>query len=84
MWQRSGTENNDRLLLQTVKTAGGLAVTVDNGEGCAQMPVVAHQHCHAGFRRGSKPIKIYAGCRAARIGLERILIIGERGTLVCS
>jgi soluble P-type ATPase len=30
-----GNGNNDRLLLQTVKTAGGLAVAVDNGEGCA-------------------------------------------------
>lgn len=30
-----GNGNNDRLLLQAVKTAGGLAVAVDNGEGCA-------------------------------------------------
>lgn len=30
-----GNGNNDRLLLQTVKQAGGLAVAVDNGEGCA-------------------------------------------------
>jgi len=28
--------------------------------------------------------KILEKCRAARIGLERILIIGERDTLVCS
>ena len=30
-----GNGRNDRLLLQTVKEAGGLAVAVDNGEGCA-------------------------------------------------
>lgn len=30
-----GNGNNDRLLLKTVKDAGGLAVAVDNGEGCA-------------------------------------------------
>jgi soluble P-type ATPase len=30
-----GNGNNDRLLLSTVKQAGGLAVAVDNGEGCA-------------------------------------------------
>lgn len=30
-----GNGNNDRLLLQTVKAAGGLAIAVDNGEGCA-------------------------------------------------
>jgi soluble P-type ATPase len=30
-----GNGNNDRLLLQAAKAAGGLAVAVDNGEGCA-------------------------------------------------
>jgi soluble P-type ATPase len=30
-----GNGNNDRLLLGAVKKAGGLAVAVDNGEGCA-------------------------------------------------
>lgn len=30
-----GNGNNDRLLLQVVKESGGLAVAVDNGEGCA-------------------------------------------------
>ena len=30
-----GNGNNDRLLLKAVKDAGGLAVAVDNGEGCA-------------------------------------------------
>jgi len=27
--------NNDRLLLRAVKESGGLAIAVDNGEGCA-------------------------------------------------
>ena len=30
-----GNGQNDRLLLKAVKDAGGLAVAVDNGEGCA-------------------------------------------------
>src|SRR5260370_7763826 len=30
-----GNGNNDRRMLQAVKQAGGLAVAVDNGEGCA-------------------------------------------------
>ena len=30
-----GNGNNDVLLLKTVKQAGGLAVAVDNGEGCS-------------------------------------------------
>jgi soluble P-type ATPase len=30
-----GNGNNDRLLLQAVKQSGGLAIAVDNGEGCA-------------------------------------------------
>lgn len=30
-----GNGNNDRLLLVRVKEAGGLAIAVDNGEGCA-------------------------------------------------
>jgi soluble P-type ATPase len=30
-----GNGNNDRLLLKTVKEGGGLAIAVDNGQGCA-------------------------------------------------
>ncbi len=30
-----GNGNNDRLMLRTVRQAGGLAIAVDNGEGCA-------------------------------------------------
>jgi soluble P-type ATPase len=30
-----GNGNNDRLLLQAVRAGGGIAVAVDNGEGCA-------------------------------------------------
>jgi soluble P-type ATPase len=35
-----GNGNNDRLLLKTVKEGGGLAVAVDNGEGCAMDALV--------------------------------------------
>jgi soluble P-type ATPase len=35
-----GNGNNDRLFLKTVKEAGGLAVAVDNGEGCSIDAVV--------------------------------------------
>ncbi|HLY16621.1 MAG TPA: hypothetical protein VKR61_05325 [Bryobacteraceae bacterium] len=31
-----GNGNNDRLLLKTVREGGGLAIAVDNGEGCAR------------------------------------------------
>jgi soluble P-type ATPase len=30
-----GNGNNDRMLLKVVKASGGLAIAVDNGEGCA-------------------------------------------------
>lgn len=36
-----GNGNNDRLLLKTVRDAGGLAIAVDNGEGCAIDTIVA-------------------------------------------
>lgn len=36
-----GNGNNDRLLLKTVRDAGGLAVAVDNGEGCALDAILA-------------------------------------------
>jgi len=36
-----GNGNNDRLLLGTVRDAGGLAIAVDNGEGCAIDTILA-------------------------------------------
>ncbi|MCG6990074.1 MAG: ATPase P [Gemmatimonadetes bacterium] len=36
-----GNGNNDRLLLKAVRDAGGLAVAVDNGEGCALDAILA-------------------------------------------
>jgi len=36
-----GNGNNDRLLLGPVKAAGGLAIAVDNGEGCAVETLLA-------------------------------------------
>lgn len=36
-----GNGNNDRLLLKTVRDSGGLAIAVDNGEGCAIDTILA-------------------------------------------
>jgi soluble P-type ATPase len=36
-----GNGNNDRLHLQVVKDAGGLAIAVENGEGCALDAILA-------------------------------------------
>jgi soluble P-type ATPase len=38
-----GNGNNDRLLLRAVKQAGGLAIAIDNGEGCA-LDALVHAH----------------------------------------
>ena len=38
-----GNGRNDRLLFEAVRTAGGLCIAVDNGEGCA-MDVILHAH----------------------------------------
>ena len=38
-----GNGNNDELLLKAVREAGGLAVAVDNGEGCS---ILAMQNAH--------------------------------------
>jgi soluble P-type ATPase len=46
-----GNGNNDRLLLQVVREAGGLAIAVDNGEGCA---LDALRHAHI-FISGAAP-----------------------------
>ncbi|MEJ2186067.1 MAG: ATPase P [Gemmatimonadota bacterium] len=36
-----GNGNNDRLMLEAVRDAGGLAIAVDNGEGCALDAILA-------------------------------------------
>lgn len=38
-----GNGNNDRLMLAAVKRAGGFAIAVDNGEGCA-VDALIHSH----------------------------------------
>jgi soluble P-type ATPase len=38
-----GNGHNDRLFFEAVRTAGGLCIAVDNGEGCA-MDVILHAH----------------------------------------
>jgi soluble P-type ATPase len=43
-----GNGRNDRLLLQAVKEGGGLAIAVDNGEGCALETLVSAEVFVAG------------------------------------
>lgn len=38
-----GNGNNDRLMLEAVRDAGGLSIAVDNGEGCAVAALLAAQ-----------------------------------------
>jgi soluble P-type ATPase len=40
-----GNGNNDRLMLRAVKNDGGIAVAIDNGEGCA-LDAVLNSHIH--------------------------------------
>jgi len=47
-----GNGNNDRLMLEAVRQSGGLAIAVDNGEGCASSAILAahllvHGACEA-------------------------------------
>jgi len=40
-----GNGNNDRMMLRAIKNGGGIAVAVDNGEGCA-LDAVLNSHIH--------------------------------------
>jgi soluble P-type ATPase len=40
-----GNGNNDRMMLRWVKNDGGIAVAIDNGEGCA-LDAVLNSHIH--------------------------------------
>jgi soluble P-type ATPase len=44
-----GNGNNDRLLLRAAKESGGIAISVDNGEGCATDALL-----NSPFYRGSR------------------------------
>jgi soluble P-type ATPase len=40
-----GNGNNDRFMLRAVKNGGGIAVAIDNGEGCA-LDALLNSHIH--------------------------------------
>jgi soluble P-type ATPase len=40
-----GNGNNDRLMLRAIKNGGGLAIAVDNGEGCA-LDAMSNSHIY--------------------------------------
>jgi soluble P-type ATPase len=40
-----GNGNNDRLMLRAVKNGGGIAISIDNGEGCA-LDALLNSHLH--------------------------------------
>lgn len=59
-----GNGNNDRLLLKTVKQAGGLAVAVDNGEGCA-IDALLNSHLYiVGAVNALNLLLVPNGCKA--------------------
>jgi soluble P-type ATPase len=59
-----GNGNNDRLLLKTVKKAGGLAIAVDNGEGCAVDALHNAHLCVVGAVHALQLLLIPKGCKA--------------------
>jgi soluble P-type ATPase len=59
-----GNGNNDRLLLKRVKEGGGLAVAVDNGEGCAIDALVNANLFIVGAANGLNLLLEPRGCKA--------------------
>jgi soluble P-type ATPase len=59
-----GNGNNDRLLLKTVKEGGGLAVAVDNGEGCAIDALLNANLFIVGAANGLNLLLEPRGCKA--------------------
>lgn len=59
-----GNGNNDRLLLRTIKEAGGLAVAVDNGEGCAIEALVNSHILIVGAAQALNLLLEPTGCKA--------------------
>jgi soluble P-type ATPase len=59
-----GNGNNDRLMLHTVKKAGGLAVAVDNGEGCATDAFLNADLLISGAANALKLLLIKNSCKA--------------------
>jgi soluble P-type ATPase len=59
-----GNGNNDRLLLKRVKEAGGLAIAVDNGEGCAVDAVMSAHLLIVGAVNALNLLLEPKGCKA--------------------
>jgi soluble P-type ATPase len=59
-----GNGNNDRLMLQATKKAGGLAIAVDNGEGCALGAFMNADLMIAGARNALNLLLIRNSCKA--------------------
>jgi soluble P-type ATPase len=59
-----GNGNNDRLLLRRVKEAGGLALAVDNGEGCAIDALVSAHLLIVGAANALNLLLDPIGCKA--------------------
>jgi soluble P-type ATPase len=59
-----GNGNNDRLMLQTIKKAGGLAIAVDNGEGCATEALMNADLMIAGAVSALNLLLIRNSCKA--------------------
>ena len=59
-----GNGNNDRLLLKAAKEAGGIAVAVDNGEGCATDALLNSQIFIVGAANALKLLLEPTGCKA--------------------
>ncbi len=63
-----GNGNNDRLLLETVRAAGGLAVAVDSGEGCA---AEAMRSAHLFIHGAANALDLLLDPRRLKAGLRR-------------
>ncbi len=59
-----GNGNNDRLMLKTVKQAGGLAIAVDNGEGCAVDALLNAHLSIVGAARALDLLLVTSSCKA--------------------
>jgi soluble P-type ATPase len=59
-----GNGNNDRLRLRRVKEAGGLALAVDNGEGCAIDALVNAHILIVGVANALNLLLDPTGCKA--------------------
>ena len=59
-----GNGNNDRMLLKAVKESGGLAIDVDNGEGCAVDALMNAHLFVVGAANALNLLLVPQGCKA--------------------